>query len=362
VTTVEPPPPVEEPPVELPSAFDPHLWTPEHVTQSLGYAAVLIVALTTLAEIFNGTIEENRNHFPGLWRRRRMGGSPLAAIAEGGHVGSDASMWAVLLRGVTYLLTGSVLFAFLRPERVLHNPQGALAAACFALIVTTAATQLPKWFYIRYLKRSGDLSPTAPGHRLLELHADFWTLAFAALCVVIAYVTEVRPGYAYGIIGVLSVSRRVHVRPDRDRGQLKHWRMEFAGMTTLLIAALACWLAYSSMHGDHEAVIPHMLQEGWALGSETVALGLIPLSFLPGKVLWNWNRPVWAVLWILGMFLYIQSITPAETGAGPLVIAVTIAIYAAITAGFWVYFAYFHDEASCESCRATEPELVEAVA
>jgi hypothetical protein len=169
-------------------------------------------------------------------------------------------------------------------------------------------------------------------------------------------VTEVRPGYAYGIIGVLSVTRNVRLKPDRDHGQLQPWRMNLAGMTCLFVVALASWLTYSALHAGHEALVPRLLEEAWALGSETVALGLIPLSFLPGKSLWNWNRLVWGGLWGLGMFLYIQSITPSTPSAGPLAIGLTLLGYGVLTAGFWFYFEYVHDEETCESCLVPEPE------
>jgi hypothetical protein len=360
VTAPPPPPPQEappqeEPPHELPALWDPRLWTTEQVARSIGFSALLGIALTALAEIFNGTIEENRSHFPGWWRRRRP-----AMLSGRSAAGSGRSSWIRdLPRAALYLVIAAVLFAFLRPERVVAHPWISVIAAGAALVATTGASQLPRWAYLRHLDRTGALIPLLPGQRRVVLHADFWTLGFALLCVVLAYVTAVRPGYAYGIIGVLTLGRGQGLRPERDTGQLRPWRMDLAGMTSVFVVALSSWLLYSAMHGGHDELVPRVVEEMWAFGSETVALGLIPVAFLPGRSLWSWNRAVWFCLWAPALFLYIQSITLGELGAGPLVVALTLVVYAVTTVGFWCFFKYFHDEETCESCRVTaEPELV----
>lgn len=359
-----------EPPVEevLPDLWDPSLWTAEHVTKSLGYSALLVATLTFLAEMFNATIEENRHHFPGWWRRwqiRRAGGrgqrSPEGAPPPAGHPSHSGARTLAL--GAGYLLAGSVIFALLKPEHVFAYPTVALTAAATALVVTTGASQLPRWFYVRYLHWRGVIEPVGPGRPLLEVHAEFWTLLLACATVVLALLTQVRPGYVYGIVGVLALARHVRVKPELDRGQLQPWRMNFAGMACLLVVAVGSWVGYSLTHGEHGGhgeLVPTMLQEVWAFGAETVALGLVPLSFLPGKSLWNWNRPAWAVLWGTGLFMYAQALSPADSAAGPLAIALTLLGYAAITLGFWSYFRYMHDEATCESCLAADPELAAA--
>jgi len=255
-----------------------------------------------------------------------------------------------------YLLAGSVLFAFLRPEHVAEQPVQSIIAACIAVATTMAASQLPRWGYVRQLASRGVLQPLPEGEHHLELHADFWTLGFAVVCVSLAFATEVRPGYAYGIIGALSLNGALRLKPEEDRGQLQAWHLDGVGMLTLAAVAFAAWVAYSVLHAEHEAVLPAVLQEVWALGSETAALGLIPLAFLPGHSLWRHSRLRWALLWAPALFLYIQSVTPVGVGSGPITIAITLAGYAALTAGFWSYFRYRHDEGTCASCRAMEGE------
>ncbi|MFN8639276.1 MAG: cohesin domain-containing protein [Dehalococcoidia bacterium] len=377
-----PPPPIAPPeveppaPRELPEFWDAELWTPKHVAASLVYSTLLGITLTTLATIFNGTVEENRPHFDGWWRlqRRRFGGRWARGAAPRGAASASAWMAGVFGLGVVaYVVAASVLFAFLEPERALAHPTLAVSAAGFAILATTLVSQLPRWAYLERLMRSGTLQPLPQGESLVELRADFWTLAFALLCVGVAYGSEVRPGYAYGIVGVLAVNRHVRVRADGDRGILQAWHMDLLAMTLLLAIAVAAWVGYSTQHAGPEAhgelqVVTAFLERFWVLGAETVALGLIPLAFLPGQSLWRWSRWRWAILWGMALFLYIQSATPHAVGAGPYAIGLTLVAYSIVTIAFWYFFDFLHDEETCAVCLlvrhepADERELAPALA
>lgn len=359
VPSPPPPPPPPLPPAEesepagLPVLWDERLWTPEHVGSSLLFASLLGVTLTALAEIFNATVEENRSHFVGWWRIRRHWFLRLLrrGVADAVPVYRAAGGVIFGLGVAAYLLAASVLFAFLEPERMIETPIPAILAAGFAITVTTLASQIPRWIYVRRLSGGGVLLPPPRGQRIIELHADFWTLAFALVCVAVAWETSVRPGYAYGIVGVLAVNQSLRVKPDRETGQLRPFHLDWVSMLCLFVVTLAAWIAYSFAHEAHLDVPALLLERFWILGAETVALGLIPLSFLPGNSLWQWSRFRWAGLWLLGLFLYIQSVTAHAVSAGPVAIALTLAVYGAVTAGFWLYFKSAHDQASCPSCR-----------
>lgn len=364
---VPPPPPAPAPPPvevaeepELAVAWDERLWTPGHVATSLGYSTLLGVALTGLAELFNSTVEENRNHFTGWWRARRRR-LPLLRAALGERARARGGLvarvpgWIFAVGVGLYLLVASALFAFLEPERAFATPVIAIVAACAAIVTTTVASQLPRWWYVRRLDKAGALYALPPGQRFAELHADFWTLAFALVCVTVAYATEVRPGYAYGIVGVLALNRGLRLRPENDRGQLQPRHLDWLAMVSLFLVGVAAWLLYSVAHASHNELLAFPLERIWILGAETVALGLIPLSFLPGKSLWHWSRLRWGGLWLLSLFLYIQSVTPHAVGAGPLAIALTLLVYGAVTLGFWLYFEVAHDEESCATCQSVAP-------
>ncbi len=362
---VEPDPPAPEAaePASFPVVWDERLWTPDHVGTSLGFATLLGVSLTALAEIFNSTVEENRDHFVGWWRRRRHRLMGFLRRDAGGLLPGYRRLSALTFGAAVagYLLAASVLFAFLEPERALETPGVAILAAGFAIVATTLASQLPRWIYVLRLRRSGALSPLAQGHRLVELHADFWTLAFALVCVAVAYETAVRPGYAYGIVGVMTINRSLSLVPRREQGQLQAWHLDWLSMLCLFGAATAAWLGYSIAHAAHNEVPAYLLERFWILGAETVALGMIPLTFLPGRSLWKWSRVRWGILWALALFLYIQSVTAHAVGAGPLAIGLTLGAYGAITLVFWLYFQTAHNEETCVSCRVVTGSSLVAV-
>jgi uncharacterized membrane protein len=95
-----------------------------------------------------------------------------------------------------------------------------------------------------------------------------------------------------------------------------------------------------------------------------VTVGLLPLRFLPGGTLFNWNKVSWAAMFGVAAFGVVAimlrpSSGPARPGSAPLVTAIVLfVIFGGVSVAFRQYFAKRHPAGDRES-RVTAPTGVE---
>ena len=82
-------------------------------------------------------------------------------------------------------------------------------------------------------------------------------------------------------------------------------------------------------------------------GIEGLAVAMLPMRFLDGRKVIEWNRVVWAALMFLGLFSTIHILlTPSSgyvghtTGQISVGVVVLSLIFGAISVGLWSYFRY----------------------
>jgi hypothetical protein len=82
-------------------------------------------------------------------------------------------------------------------------------------------------------------------------------------------------------------------------------------------------------------------------GVEGLVVAMLPMRFLDGRTVIDWNRVVWAVLMFLGVFASVHVLMSPSSGyvghtTGQLTIGVIIlfAIFGAISVGTWAYFRF----------------------
>jgi Kef-type K+ transport system membrane component KefB len=132
----------------------------------------------------------------------------------------------------------------------------------------------------------------------------------------------------------------------------------------MLVVALAAWIALIPVEAAAAGgeVGPMALQATLTTlvvgGLEGVAIGLLPMRFLPGEAVMAWSRRAWAVLFGIGVFAFLHVlINPssgylADTERAPLLtIVVLLVAFGAASAGLWAWFRF----------RPTRPQQVVAV-
>lgn len=240
------------------------------------------------------------------------------------------------MRVVLAVLAASLIAAFLDPAfglvvESLPTFAGFLAGLTVVLVAFELPPLLLRW------RSTGEI-----GHlRVLP-----WTLVLAAVFVLISRLADLQPGYLYGI--VLGVTFTRGVGPDVEG------REAAASMLVTLAAALGAWVLLGDLRsGGLPVVAPAAVAlETTAVavvvaGLEAVAFGMLPIRFLPGRVIYAWNRPVWAAIFAFGLFAFVQLLIGPSNGylvdlepAAWLAALGVFAAFGAFSLLFWAWFRF----------------------
>jgi hypothetical protein len=233
-----------------------------------------------------------------------------------------------------FLILTSLVYGFLDPN-FGFNPQsiamflGLLIGLCFI----TAAFDLPLRAYHR--RRNRDVG---------VLRALWWTLGVAVICVILSRLSGFQPGYLYGlIISIVFVTEM----SARDEG----FGVWIASIWLLILSVIA-WLLLGlvrELGGDQwlQLLLQTVLVTFVVAGIEALAIGLLPMRFLPGHPLFMWRRSVWFPVFALSVFAYLLILVDPANGylsdssRTPTIVGLMFLVtFGIVSIGTWAYFRY----------------------
>jgi hypothetical protein len=140
-----------------------------------------------------------------------------------------------------------------------------------------------------------------------------WALVISAAFVLVSRLGNLQPGYLYGIILGAIFTREVS---NDEEG-----RETIYGSIWTLFASLVSWIILTAVRAQGlPANDSFNLFAQTALGCilvsglEATAFGLMPLRFMPGYLIYRWNKPLWAVLFGISVFSFIQILIGPTSG------------------------------------------------
>ncbi len=330
------------------------------IGRSLEDAAIAggaVLLITFPAQMFNATLDENYEEILAvwrgfLWRVRGKKGSPQKRPVRSEK---ETDRKRELLVFAAVILVGAFVGGFRDPHFGLNSASVANFLATLAAFLVLIAA--PAAAAMAYRKARG--RPTNVTLRALPAG-----IAIAALTVFVSRVTDFQPGYLYGIVCGVAFAHRL---AKSEEGHV----VTFESTATLVVSLLA-WLIFVPV--NHAALRPGSnfgiaLVDDWLAsivvgGLVGIALGLLPLRFLPGGTLFHWNRVAWAILigvpifGIVGIMLNPSS-GPAHPGTAPVVTAIVLfVVFGGVSVAFRQYFAHRHPSGDAGS-RVTAPTGVE---
>lgn len=320
-------------------------WTLPAILTSLILAGFLFWAMGFPSEPFNKTLEEKREEVREWFatRRRQRGeharkrddlpppssdGEPRCESPRllGGWVGLP--LWCALAAVLLSLVEPSTPLA---PSDWVPVPPLAVGFL-IAVPVTTISYALPAEMYVRGAGGGGAALRFLPG-----------AVLFAAACVALSRWVHLEPGYVYGLFAFYAASQHSGQRETTaGRGVL-------FGSLWLLAVSVAAWFAWPLVIPTASAADPgywvlvadSALVAVFVLGTQTLVFGLIPLEFLDGHKLKSWKSPVWAVVWVCSLALFVhvllgKFVKEVRNPAVAIVAASAFLVFGALSAGFWL--------------------------
>jgi hypothetical protein len=298
---------------------------PKKLAVSLGIAALLTLLIAFPGELFAKTWQENtlriRNAF-GFLKRRRAG--IMRRL-------SRSWLGFVLVLPLTALLYGVLSRDFGINTQTLVLIVGMLGS----LAIIIGANELTAALYLRRRKDRVYLR-VFPG-----------TLAIAITCVAVSRLVGFEPGYLYGLVAGAAFRGSVD-----DKTQGKAVAIASISLLTISIAAWVGWLFVEPAAARTSApigllVLEAMLVATFVAGLEALLFGLLPMTFLDGQKLRNWNRLVWAVLFGITTFLFVHLVLNPETSyigfsrdTPTLVVLALFLGFGLFSVGFWAWFRF----------------------
>jgi hypothetical protein len=283
------PPGAPAPPASNPerSTFTERLHTPgelhldaEHLGQG-GLLALLLAALLYLpVTIFNKATEKNHEEIRGWFER------PRAVLAAAfGWIPVSHRPLLTLAGGV---LASAWLFSFIEPG--FPTEDGALQYLIgmvlgFAVVSTV--------FFATWRLVLHRLEPEGEGRwRIFPPY-----IVLAAFLVVMARLAHFIPGVVLGTVAEYHPARRLSTRTAGIRVLITYG--------VLIVLGLAAWFAWVPV--EHAAaeegassltlILDSALAITFVTALESVAFGLIPMTFLDGADLFRWRKGLWAAMW-----------------------------------------------------------------
>ena len=282
--------------------------------------------------IFGKTAEANHDAIADFIRRRRsalasLPGAHVAGRLLGRAASGRAGLWI-------FVLLSALVYGFLDPA---FGPTAAALPVFFGILaglgIVTVSFDLPLRIVHRRIDGDGGF-----------LKPLWWTLPVGIGCVLLSRAAGMQPGYLYGLIASATFLAAI---PPRVEG-----RALWIGAAWLLVVGLAAWVGLDLVRATELAGAPRTVLEtalaAIVVGAvESLAIGLLPLRFLPGGLVFAWSRPAWIAAFAVGATAYLVILVNpasgylADTSRTPLLIAVAfLGGFAILSLAFWAWFRF----------------------
>ena len=292
-------------------------------------ALALVLFIIFPAQVFNHTLDENHEEIADILRRRMRF---LARLRRPNGVSPRTS---ARIAFALVVVSGSILGGLNDPAFGFNALGGrTLVAVVLAFLVGVGITGAASATY--RCSRGLPLD----GH----LHALPAGLLIAAGCVLVSRLVHFEPGYLYGVVAGLAFTTKL---ADKDQGV----DVAASTLTTLAIATTA-WIAWvpvsaSAAHPHADALIliaDTFLASIFVGGVVGTVINLLPLRFLPGGTIVDWNRIAWGAIASIALFVLLEvMVFPAHhTGHSRTTpLATTLALFASFAVASLLFRQYF---------------------
>ena len=305
---------------------------------NLALAGVTLIMILITATLFNQTVQENSDKIGGFFKRLfspvdgllRLAGGAMGALSSNGG-GIAALMGPLVILGLTGLVYG-----FAEPGFGLNEKSAVLFVGLVAGVGGVTYTYSGGQ---ALLSRRG--YGINAGVKLFPIG-----LAVAVACVIISRVEDFQPGIIYGFIASFTVVGAASL-DRRQTGQI----VLIPGLL-LLAVCVAAWLLIGPARELSEdcdgwlSAVPEGIAAALFVGGlEGLFFNMIPLQFMDGKKLWDWNKAAWVGMAGVTAFLFWHVLLNKEKAyfsalqqTTPLTALLIGGICLVLTLAVWLYF------------------------
>ncbi len=264
---------------------------------------------------------------------------PILARPLGAELGGDAvtqrDVWRTPLGILGFIGLSALLYCFLDPTFGINiGSVATFLGLAIGLVVVLLAYGVPLFVFSRSAKFQ------------LVTRALPITLVVGLICVLVSRFANFQPGYLYGlVIGFFFASALSREQEGRT---------EAIAAGSSLVVALVAWVTLSFLRGGQNgefdlgsAILQSATVTIVVAGLENAVFAMLPLRFLPGEAVYNWNRRVWLVLIAIGLFGFAHVLLNPSAGyladttrTSFITLIVLLVGFGLASVLFWAYFRF----------------------
>jgi len=323
---------------------------PAVVTTNLLLTLLLVFLFGLTAEIFNSTMDANRDEVHGWWRRLLAGplgfatrfnvnGGGLSRLVGTGRLGS-------VLRVLAILGLSGLIYGFLSPDFGL-NPQS---------LVLFISLVIGLGFITFYSEGSSSRLAKRRFRADASIRLYGTAVIVAIIAVIISRSISFSPGLVYGFIASAVIVAPVALAKRQDA------TLVLIPAFGLLVVSVLAYLLLGPVRvlAAGGAPVPALLETILAMimigGLEGLFVTMIPLRFLDGATVMGWSRIAWALtfgtvtfLWWQLLFNQNAAYAAAFEQTNVQVVLATLGVFMLTTGGLWSYFRFRPEPAEAEA-------------
>ena len=309
----------------------------DHLASATGVSLILLLISRLISagfpsEWLDATYAENRERlqetfrkrFPRLFIDREAARSELRRFIGGFGI------------FMGFLVAAGLINSFLDPTFGWNRTTLWLfLGECLGVGIVTLSSQLPVLF--------GGLHE----HRRIHLQVLTGGLVIAIVCVAASRAIGLSPGYCYGLIAVFLLRPKTD---EKDWGRLH----AISAVVVIIVSTAAFFLTVPVYHAATSAspspfflILDPALNVTFLGGFASLAFGMFPLPFLPGRHIAQWNRPLWFLLSFVGLVGFVAVLFAPGSGSngelhhvGLIPLLVAFFGFAVLSLGLMLYFHY----------------------
>ena len=317
------------------------LFEPDVLVTNLLLTVLLVFLFGLTAEIFNSTMDANRDEIQGWWPRLMRGplrflrpisasGSALDRLSGSGRIGRVAQVLIVLaLMGVIY--------GFLSPDFGLNEPSLLL----FVSLVVGVG------FVTYFVEGSSTLVASMRYRAQTSIRLYGTAVVVAIVAVIVSRSVTLEPGLVYGFIASAVIVAPITLAKRDDA------TIVLVPAAGLLVISIAAWLLLGPVRlAAADGSWPPALAETILAmiviaGLEGLFITMIPLRFMDGATVMAWSRVAWVVTFGMVTFLWWQLLLNQDRAymaafehSNVQLVLVTLGLFMLTTGGLWSYFRF----------------------
>jgi len=323
---------------------------PAVVATNLLLTLVVLFFFMLTAEVFNSTMDANRDEVHGWWTRLLRGplgfvgaltftGAGLSRLSGSGRFGS-------ILRVLAVLLLLGLIYGFLSPD-FGFNQQSLILV--LSLVVGLG--------FLTYFSEGSATRLATTRYRANASVKLYGTaIIVAVLAVIVSRLVDFSPGLLYGFIASAVIVAPIALAKRDDA------TLVLVPAFGVLVISLLAWLLLGPVRvaAADGSALPAFAETVLAMivigGLEGLFVTMIPLTFMDGATVMSWSRVAWVAVFGTVTFLWWQLLLNQDAAYAAAfeqtnvrVVILTLGVFMLTTGLLWSYFRFRPQSAEADA-------------